>query len=258
LLLTPIRPRPTSIRLPTANVLSGLFEGIRFVWRTQAMLAAITLDLFAVLLGGATALLPIFAADIIDRGPLDPGLALGILRAAPAVGALVMAVALAHLPPLRRPGVAMLLSVAGFGLATVVFGLSTNFALSFALLALTGALDNVSVVVRHTLMQVLTPDEMRGRVAAVNTVFISSSNELGEFESGATAAWWGPVRSVVVGGAGTILVVLLVLARWPGLLRLPPLHELAVEKREPLPAPVAAASEPIMTADGVTENAPQG
>jgi MFS family permease len=189
------------------------------------MLAAITLDLFAVLLGGATALLPIFAADILDVGPVG----LGWLRAAPAIGALVMAVSLAHLPPLRRPGVAMLAAVAGFGAATVVFGISRSFTLSFVMLVLTGAFDNVSVVVRHTLMQVLTPDSMRGRVAAVNTVFISSSNELGEFESGATAAWWGPVWSVVVGGAGTMLVVVLVLARWPGLLKLAPLHTLRPE-----------------------------
>jgi len=227
LLLTPIRPAAQPARLPTGRTLEGLLEGLRFVWRTKIMLAAITLDLFAVLLGGAVALLPIFAADIIDSSPLKPEVALGWLRAAPAVGALVMAVTLAHLPPLRRPGVAMLLAVAGFGVATIGFGLSRSFTLSFVLLLLTGALDNISVVVRHTLMQVLAPDEMRGRVAAVNTVFISSSNELGEFESGLTAAWWGPVWSVVVGGIGTVVVVLLVVARWPELLKLAPLHTLS-------------------------------
>jgi MFS family permease len=223
LLLTPIRPTAQASIGTTGRSLEGLLEGLRFVWRTKIMLAAITLDLFAVLLGGAVALLPIFARDILDVGAAG----LGWLRAAPAIGALVMAVTLAHLPPLRRPGLAMLLAVAGFGLATIGFGLSRSFTLSFVLLLLTGALDNISVVVRHTLMQVLAPDEMRGRVAAVNTVFISSSNELGEFESGLTASWWGPVWSVVVGGIGTVVVVLLVVARWPDLLRLPPLHALS-------------------------------
>src|SRR5262249_28372441 len=235
-------------------------EGLRFVWRTKAMLAAITLDLFAVLLGGATALLPIFAKDVLEVGPRG----LGLLRAAPAIGALVMAIALAHLPPLRRPGLALLCAVAGFGAATVVFGLSTSFVLSFVMLVLTGALDNVSVVVRHTLMQVLTPDEMRGRVAAVNTVFISSSNELGEFESGATAAWWGPVWSVVAGGAGTIAVVLLVLARWPSLLKLPPLHTLSkplpVAAEDGRPGGLRPRETGIVSADevtGVRESGPE-
>src|SRR5262249_43427408 len=157
-------------------------SGVRFVWRNELLLAAITLDLFAVLLGGATALLPVYARDILHVGPAGQGL----LRAAPAVGAILMALVLAHRPPMRRPGRALLLAVAGFGVATIVFGLSTSFLLSFAMLALSGAMDNVSVVVRGTLMQTLTPDDMRGRVGAVNTVFISSSNELGAFESGAT------------------------------------------------------------------------
>jgi MFS family permease len=139
------------------------------------------------------------------------------------VGAVLIAVALAHRPP-RRSGRALLLAVTGFGLATVVFGFSTSPALSFAMLALTGALDNVSVVVRGTLMQMLTPDAMRGRVAAVNSVFISSSNELGAFESGATAWLFGPVISVVGGGIGTVVVVLLVMWRWPSLARLGPLY----------------------------------
>jgi MFS family permease len=232
LLLVPIRPAAPVLRQTTGRLLGGLAEGLRFVWRTEVMLAAITLDLFAVLLGGATALLPIFASEnYLDVGAVG----LGWLRAAPAIGALITAISLAHLPPLRRPGVAMLLAVAAFGAATVVFGLSRSFPLSFVMLLFTGAFDNISVVVRHTLMQVLTPDEMRGRVAAVNTVFISSSNELGEFESGATAAWWGPVRSVVVGGAGTMLVVLLVLLRWPGLLKLAPLHTLRPYPLTPQP-----------------------
>jgi MFS family permease len=207
-----------------------LFAGLRFVFQTDLLLAAISLDLFAVLLGGATALLPVFAEDILNIGPTG----LGVLRAAPAIGAMVMAILMAHRPPLRRPGLALLLAVAGFGLATIGFGLSRNMFLSFAMLFLTGALDNISVVVRHTLMQMLTPDEMRGRVAAVTFVFISSSNELGEFESGATAHLFGPVASVVGGGIGTILVVLVVLSSWPRLLRLGPLHTLG-EHREVSP-----------------------
>ena len=221
-LLTPVRPRRAAGRASSARSLSSLLAGARFVWRNELLLAAITLDLFAVLLGGATALLPIYAKDILTVGAVG----LGWLRAAPAVGAILMAVWLAHRPPLRRPGVALLLAVAGFGAATIVFGFSTSVWLSLAMLALTGALDNVSVVVRGTLMQTLTPDEMRGRVAAVNSVFISSSNELGEFESGAAAALLGPVASVVAGGVGTILVVLLTAWRWPLLLGLGPLHRL--------------------------------
>jgi hypothetical protein len=221
------------VRAATGRSFAALLAGLRFVWRTELLLAAITLDLFAVLLGGATALLPIFARDILGVGPVG----LGALRAAPAVGALVMAVALAHRPPLHRPGRALLFSVAGFGGATVVFGLSTSFVLSLAMLALAGALDNISVVVRGTLMQVLTPDEMRGRVAAVNTVFISSSNELGAFESGAAAWLFGPVIAVVSGGVGTILVVLLVWRRWPGLVGVGPLHTLRPEgEAEPISA----------------------
>ncbi len=207
-----IRPRVT-VRPSAPRTLASLLEGVRFVWRTEPLLAAITLDLFAVLLGGATALLPIYAKDILGVGAFG----YGCLRAAPALGAVVMALLLAHRPPLRRPGQALLAAVAGFGVATIVFGFSKSIPLSFVMLLLTGAFDNISVVVRGTLMQTLTPDEMRGRVAAVNVVFISSSNELGAFESGMTAAWFGPVASVVGGGIGTILVVLLVMWRWPRL-----------------------------------------
>jgi len=209
--------------------LAALLEGVKFVWRTDLLLAAITLDLFAVLLGGATALLPPYARDVLHVGEWG----MGVLRAAPGIGAVMMAVLLAHRRPMQRPGQALLLAVTGFGLATIVFGLSRNFLLSFAMLALAGALDNISVVVRHTLMQTLTPDEMRGRVAAVNTVFISSSNELGEFESGTVAYYTSPLISVVSGGVGTIVVVMLVMVLWPGLLRLGPLLALA---RRDLPA----------------------
>ncbi|HZT81084.1 MAG TPA: MFS transporter [Gemmataceae bacterium] len=243
-LLAPVRPKAAA-RRHLAPSLESLLTGVRFVWRTELLLAAITLDLFAVLLGGATALLPVYADSVLHIGPVG----LGWLRAAPALGALVMALFLAHRPPLSRAGVALLASVAAFGAATVGFGFSTDPVLSFALLALTGAFDNVSVVVRQTLMQRLTPDEMRGRVAAVNAVFISSSNELGEFESGLTAQLVGPVASVVGGGVGTILVVLAVMLRWPRLLRLgalsavrprdePPRHrehrEEKIEKSEPI------------------------
>jgi MFS family permease len=215
--------RPTAVQPTTAQSLASLLVGVRFVWETELMLAAITLDLFAVLLGGATALLPVFAHEVLKID--DKGLAVGILRAAPALGALVMALWLAH-HPLKRPGRALVLSVAGFGLATIGFGLSKHFWLSFAMLALAGALDNVSVVVRGTLMHVLTPDAMRGRVAAVNSVFVSSSNELGEFESGVTAAWWGPVTAVVLGGVGTLVVVGFSVVRWPRLWQLGPLDRL--------------------------------
>jgi MFS family permease len=224
-LAIPIRPRAVA-RAQEPPSFASLSAGIRFLARSRLLLAAITLDLFAVLLGGATALLPIYAAaEILDVGPTG----LGWLRAAPAIGAFVMALALAHRRPLRRPGQALLLAVTGFGLATIVFGFSRDPTLSFFMLALTGALDNVSVVVRHTLVQMLTPDSMRGRVSAVNLVFISSSNELGAFESGMTAHWFGPVASVVGGGIGTIVVVLAVMLRWPELIRLGPLHRVVAE-----------------------------
>jgi MFS family permease len=218
-LVAGIRLRPVQ-RKREGLTLRSLLAGIHFIRNTPLILATITLDLFAVLLGGATALLPIYARDILEIGPSG----LGWLRAAPSIGALVMALAMAHRPPLRRAGRALLASVAGFGVATVVFGLSRDPYLSFIMLALTGALDNVSIVVRGTLVQLLTPDAMRGRVSAVNTIFIVSSNELGAFESGMTAYWFGPVASVVGGGIGTVLVVLAVMALWPQVLRLGPLH----------------------------------
>jgi MFS family permease len=218
-LVAGIRPRAAS-RPREAMSLQTLLAGLRFIWQTKLILATITLDLFAVLLGGATALLPMFAKDILHVGATE----LGLLQAAPSLGALLMAFFLAHRPPLRRAGWTLLWEVAGFGAATVVFGLSKNYLLSFTMLAVTGALDNISVVVRGTLVQVLTPDAMRGRVSAVNSVFISSSNDLGAFESGITAELFGPVISVVGGGIGTILVVLVVMLRWPEVLRLGSLH----------------------------------
>jgi MFS family permease len=199
-----------------APSLQTLLAGMRFVWQTKPILATISLDLFAVLLGGATALYPIFAEEILRVGPWG----LGLLRAAPAVGALVMALFMAHHPPLHHAGKTLLAAVAGFGVATILFGLSENFPLSLGMLLLTGALDNISVVVRGTLIQTLTPEAMRGRVGSVHFVFVSSSNELGEFESGVTAYYFGAVASVVMGGIGTVLVVLAVMALWPAILRL--------------------------------------
>ncbi len=194
---------------------STLLAGVAFVWRRKVLLGATSLDLFAVLLGGATALLPIYARDILHTGPVG----LGLLRAAPALGALAMSLYLMRFPLRRRVGHRLLAAVAVFGLATVLFGLSTHFAVALLALAVTGAADNISVVIRLTLMQLETPDEMRGRVAAVNSIFIGASNQLGEFESGATAALWGPVGSVVAGGVGTLLVAAAWLRLFPALAR---------------------------------------
>lgn len=190
--------RPPVVREPVSA--STLLAGVRYVWGHPVLLGAVSLDLFAVLLGGATALLPIFAKDILHVGPEG----LGLLRSAPAVGALVAGLALSRFPLQRGVGRKLLLSVTVFGVCMVVFGLSTSFWLSLLALAVSGAADMVSVVVRQTLVQLETPDDMRGRVAAVNTLFIGASNQLGEFESGVTAAAFGPVGSVVLGGLGTI------------------------------------------------------
>ncbi|MBN3891781.1 MAG: MFS transporter [Nostoc sp. JL31] len=201
--------------------LQALAAGAKFVWQNQLILAAITLDMFAVLLGGAIALLPIFAKDILHVGPVE----LGYLQAAHSIGALTMAITLAYLPPLRKAGPALLWSVVGFGVVTIIFGLSRSFWLSMLMLILGGALDSISVVIRHTLVQIRTPDHLRGRVAAINSVFISASNELGGFESGLTAALFGPVISVVGGGIGTIVVVIATAMIWPGISKLGALQE---------------------------------
>lgn len=185
------------------TIYERVVEGIAYVRRRREILGGITLDLFAVLLGGAVALIPVFAKDILHVGPFG----VGLLRAAPAVGAAVMSVVLTMRPLNRGAGVKMFASVAAFGAATIVFGLSENFYLSMAALIVVGAADMVSVNVRHALTQLATPDHMRGRVSAVNMLFIGASNELGEFESGVTAAWWGAVRAVVFGGIGTLAVV---------------------------------------------------
>jgi predicted MFS family arabinose efflux permease len=201
---------------------SEVFAGLRFVRRTPVFLAAITLDLFAVLLGGAVALLPIFAKDILHVGPDG----LGWLRSAPAIGALAAALIQTRLPPWQRPGLVMIAAVVGFGVATIGFGLSETFWISMVCLILTGALDMLSVVIRVTMEQALTPDHLRGRVSSINFLFIGLSNELGAFESGATAALFGTVASVVGGGIGTLIVVAAVALTWPQLLRVGPLHTL--------------------------------
>ena len=193
--------------------LAALFSGVTFVRSRPIVLGSISLDLFAVLFGGATVLLPIYAGEILDVGPVG----LGAMRAAPAVGAALLAALVAVRPIRRAVGRWMFGGVAAFGLATIVFGISTSFALSLAALAVTGAGDMVSVYIRHLLVQLETPDAIRGRVSAVNSVFIGASNELGEFESGLTAAWWGVVPSVVIGGVATLVVGGLWTRLFPGL-----------------------------------------
>jgi MFS family permease len=199
--------------------------GLRFIFRSPLLLPALTLDMFAVLFAGATALLPVFAKDVLHVGPTG----LGLLRAAPAVGAVTMALISARLRPWQRPGLVLIFVVMGYGLATIVFGLSTSFPLSLAMLALSGALDNVSVIIRLTLEQMVVPDAIRGRVGAVHYVFIGMSNELGELESGVAAQLLGTVPSVVLGGAVAIAVAAFVLVRWPAMPQLPPLHTLQPE-----------------------------
>jgi MFS family permease len=196
--------------------------------RNPTILGAMSLDLFAVILGGATALLPIYADQILHVGPAG----LGWLRAAPAAGAILMAMITAHRPPARRPGLMMLWAVAGFGAALAVFSISTVFWLSLAALFLSGCFDNYSVVVRHSLVQLMTPDALRGRVTAVNQLFIGSSNEVSALRAGLTAALFGPVVAAGVGGLGTIAVTALIALLVPSLKRVPPLHELKTEADE--------------------------
>lgn len=207
-------------RVGTASF-QTLAAGVKFVFNARILLTMISLDLFAVLLGGAVYLLPIYAKDILEVGATG----FGWLRAAPAMGAFVMAILMVYMPPMKRAGWSLLLNVAGFGVATIVFGFSQSFALSFVMLFLTGAFDNVSMVVRQTLQQLLTPDHMRGRVSAVTSVFVGASNELGGLESGLVAQWLGPVFSVVSGGIGTIIVVIATAWASPELRRFGALHE---------------------------------
>jgi MFS family permease len=202
-----IHPLPTSPEKELAEKelisLRTVLAGFRFIWEKKLILGSISLDMFAVLLGGAVALLPVYARTILHTGPWG----LGLLRSAPGVGAALMAIVVAHRPIRRRAGLTMLLCVAAFGALTIVFGISTSLILSLVALFMIGASDMVSVIIRATLVQVATPDEMRGRVNAVDMLFIGVSNELGEFESGLTAQWFGTVPAVVLGGLGTLLVI---------------------------------------------------
>jgi MFS family permease len=198
------RIRITAVQRAKSVLKPGvLLEGMRYLWRAKLTLGAMSLDMFAVLLGGAVALLPVYARDILKVGAEG----LGLLRGATGTGAVIMALTLAHHPLKKHAGAVMLWCVAGFGAFTIVFGLSRNLLLSVAALILMGACDMVSVVIRHTLVQLNTPDEMRGRVSAVNSMFIGASNEMGQFESGVTAAWFGAVPAVILGGVGTLLIV---------------------------------------------------
>jgi MFS family permease len=214
LLLGGVRLGAAPGRRPAASYAMAL-EGLRYIRHNSLILGAISLDLFAVLLGGAVALLPVYAREILRTGASG----LGVLRSAPGVGAVIMAVAVARWPLRRHAGAIMLCCVGAFGFFTVVFGLSRNLALSLGALMMIGACDMVSIIVRHTLIQLSTPDEMRGRVSAVNVVFIGASNEVGQFESGITAQWFGTVPAVVLGGLGTIAVVALWAWRFPALRR---------------------------------------
>jgi MFS family permease len=212
-LLNGLVPIARHVGLTSAPTWKSLFAGVGFVWRNPTILGTISLDLFAVLLGGATALLPIFAADVLHTGPLG----LGLLRSAPAVGALIITVLLSRRPLQSKVGLRMFQSVIVFGLATILFGLSTQMWLSLAALAVMGAADEVSVVIRLSLVQLQTPDDMRGRVSAVNFLFVNASNQLGEFESGVVAALIGAVPAVLVGGAGSVLIALLWMKLFPSL-----------------------------------------
>jgi len=219
-LLAAIRRELPRHEAPAEKGMTLLLSGVRYVWREKILLGAISLDLFAVLLGGAVGLLPVFASDVLRVGETG----FGMLRSAPAVGAALMAILLALRPISRRAGWWMLACVAIFGVATIVFGLSKSFALSLGALVVLGAADMVSVVIRQSIVQLSTPDEMRGRVSSVNMIFIGASNELGDFESGATAALFGEppvgaIRAVVVGGVGTLLVTGLWSALFPELRR---------------------------------------
>lgn len=213
-LVSMIRPAPVE-RKSAAFTLRTMLAGLEYVWSNKLLLGSISLDLFAVMLGGAVALLPIFATDILHAGPRG----LGLLRAMPSVGALIVSLLLVARPLKRRAGKTMLTCVGIFGAATIVFGLSKNIWLSLAALLILGAADMVSVVVRSSMLQLATPPEMRGRVSAVNWLFIGASNEFGEFESGLTASWWGAVPAVVVGGIGSLVVTATAAGIFPALRR---------------------------------------
>jgi MFS family permease len=198
-----VKVRPREAYSSKSMTMKTVFAGLHYIWRKKLILGAISLDLFAVLLGGAVALLPVYAREILHTGPWG----LGLLRTAPGVGAAIMAVLLAHRPLRGRSGPMLLWSVAGFGIFTIIFGVSRSLTVSLIALLLLGASDMISVIIRATLTQLATPDEMRGRVTAVDMIFIGTSNEFGQFESGVTAQWFGTVPAVVLGGIGTLVVI---------------------------------------------------
>jgi sugar phosphate permease len=206
-------PKQEILKKDKEPILKSLKQGIQFVFRSPIILSVLSLDMFAVLFGGAVALLPVYAKDILGVGKVG----YGIMRAAPGLGAIVTMLILSFIPLEKKPGIKLLACIASFGVCMIVFGVSTWFPLSLAMLVLGGMFDAVSVVIRGTILQLHTPDEMRGRVAAVNTMFISSSNELGEVESGYTAAWMGTVNSVVFGGSMTLMVVIITILLVPSL-----------------------------------------
>jgi MFS family permease len=240
-----IRPqfqgRPRQATSPSSMTLKSVFAGLHFIWSRKLILGAISLDLFAVLLGGAVALLPVYAREILRTGPWG----LGLLRTAPGVGAALMAVLLAHRPLRGRSGLTLLWAVAGFGVFTVIFGLSRSLAISLIALVLLGASDMVSVIIRATLTQLATPEEMRGRVTAVDMIFIGTSNEFGQFESGVTAQWFGTVPAVVLGGVGTLAVIALWAWLFPELREAGPLHEIGVSRFEGAPATATDAGSSL-------------
>jgi MFS family permease len=224
-LLSTVRIKPQIRARPHEEVsLTTVLAGFRYIWRQKVILGSISLDMFAVLLGGAVALLPVYAREILRTGPWG----LGLLRSAPGVGAAAMAILMAHRPLRGRAGATMLWCVAGFGVCTILFGISRSIVLSLISLLLIGATDMVSVIIRGTLIQLGTPDEMRGRVNAVDMLFIGVSNELGEFESGLTAHWFGTVPAVVLGGIGTLLVIAVWAWKFPELRKADQLTNLAI------------------------------
>jgi MFS family permease len=236
------RPRP--VTSPSSMTLKSVFAGLHFIWSRKLILGAISLDLFAVLLGGAVALLPVYAREILRTGPWG----LGLLRTAPGVGATLMAILLAHRPLRGRSGLTLLWAVAGFGVFTIIFGLSRSLTVSLVALVLLGASDMVSIIIRATLTQLATPDEMRGRVNAVDMIFIGTSNEFGQFESGITAQWFGTVPAVVLGGIGTLVVIVLWAWLFPELRHAGPLEEISLSQFED--APAAAIDSSISLSQG--------
>jgi MFS family permease len=220
--------RPRQATSPSSMTLKSIFAGLHFIWTRKLILGAISLDLFAVLLGGAVALLPVYAREILRTGPWG----LGLLRTAPGVGATLMAILLAHRPLRGRSGPTLLWAVAGFGIFTIIFGLSRSLTVSLIALVLLGASDMVSIIIRATLTQLATPDEMRGRVNAVDMIFIGTSNEFGQFESGITAQWFGTVPAVVLGGIGTLVVIALWAWLFPELRHAGPLEEISLSQFE--------------------------